>query len=64
MQKSYTLAKPGRPNWAAQVKRAAEILRQNPKDSLVNSCQAVPLKYLDSLRAEAEALLLEKKEIL
>ena len=52
--KKYILAKPDRPNWPAAVQRAVELLKANPKDTLVNTCQNVPLKYLAQLRADAE----------
>jgi hypothetical protein len=56
-QKAFKLAKPDRPNWAAAVERAASLLRQNPADTLSNTCQNVPLKFLPQLREEAEASL-------
>lgn len=50
------MVRPGTPGWVAAVQRAAELLRKNPRDTLVNTCQQVPLKYLPQLRAEAQAL--------
>lgn len=55
--KNYIMAKPDRPNWQESVERAARLLRENPNTDLVNTCQNVPLKYLDQLRADAEKLL-------
>lgn len=50
----HTTAKPGYPNWPDAVQRAAELLREDPEESLVHTCQHVPLKYLAQLKAEAE----------
>lgn len=50
------MVRPGTPGWATAVQRAVELLRENPRDTLVNTCQNVPLKYLAQLRAEAKAL--------
>ena len=55
--KRYVLATPDRPNWAAAVQRAADLLRINSCETLVNTCQNVPLKYLPQLKAEAEKML-------
>lgn len=55
--KNYIMAKPDRPNWQKAVERTADLLREDPNIDLVNSCQNVPLKYLDQLRADAEKLL-------
>lgn len=54
--RKYVFAKPGRPNWPAAVQRAAQLLKEKPEETLVNTCQNVPLKYLGQLRKEAEAL--------
>lgn len=51
--RKYKLAKPDRPNWQAAVERAAGLLRQDPTDTLINTCQNVPLKCLAQLRKEA-----------
>lgn len=53
MKKQYILAKPDRPNWSAAVERAVEMLCRNPNDTLINTCQNVPMKYLSQLRQEA-----------
>lgn len=57
--KKYVYARPDRTNWSAAVKRASQLLRENPKDSLCNTCQNVPQRFLPRLRSEA-LLLLQK----
>ena len=67
MDKHYTFAKPGYPNWVNMVERAAIIIadanaqgKENQISTfLVHSC-SVNIKYYPRLREDAEALLKQR----
>ena len=46
--------RPGSPLWSEQVQRAAALLKENPRVSLRNTCQRVPVAHLPQLLAEAK----------